>query len=100
MLRQRLDLGLLRTPVPRLGLRSLARRFETLATLTLARGVTGEVGAESKFGFRTLHVAYLGMGGKLTYSPDGTLKRLLPKPPLDAHTHTMLWVTSLPSHNM
>ncbi len=28
------------------------------------------------------------------------LQRLLHKPPLDAHTHTMLWVTVLPSHNM
>ena len=40
--------------------------------LTLATGVAGEVGAESKFCFRTLHVAYLGVGGKLAFSPDGT----------------------------
>jgi WD40 repeat protein/DNA-binding SARP family transcriptional activator len=41
-------------------------------TLTLASGVAGEVGAESKFCFRTLRVAYLGVGGKLAFSPDGT----------------------------
>jgi WD40 repeat protein/serine/threonine protein kinase/DNA-binding SARP family transcriptional activator len=41
-------------------------------TLTLAGGVAGEVGAESKFCFRTLHLAYLGVGGKLAFSPDGT----------------------------
>jgi WD40 repeat protein len=41
-------------------------------TLTLAGGVAGEVGAESKFCFRTLKVAYLGVGGKLAFSPDGT----------------------------
>ena len=41
-------------------------------TLTLANGVAGEVGAESKFCFRTLKVAYLGVGGKLAFSPDGT----------------------------
>jgi WD40 repeat protein/DNA-binding SARP family transcriptional activator len=40
--------------------------------LTLASGVAGEVGAETKFCFRTLHVAYLGVGGKLAFSPDGT----------------------------
>jgi WD40 repeat protein/DNA-binding SARP family transcriptional activator len=40
--------------------------------LTLAGGVAGEVGAESKFCFRTLKVAYLGVGGKLAFSPDGT----------------------------
>jgi WD40 repeat protein len=39
--------------------------------LTLASGVAGEVGAESKFCFRTLQVAYLGVGGKLAFSPDG-----------------------------
>jgi WD40 repeat protein len=41
-------------------------------TLTLASGVAGEVGTESKFCFRTLKVAYLGVGGKLAFSPDGT----------------------------
>jgi WD40 repeat protein len=41
-------------------------------TLTLAGGVAGEVGAESKFCFRTLKMAYLGAGGKLAFSPDGT----------------------------
>jgi WD40 repeat protein len=41
-------------------------------TLTLASGVAGEVGAESKFCFRTLRVAYLGVGGKLAFSPDGS----------------------------
>jgi WD40 repeat protein len=40
--------------------------------LTLASGVAGEVGDESKFCFRTLHMAYLGVGGKLAFSPDGT----------------------------
>ncbi|MCI0633149.1 MAG: protein kinase [Actinobacteria bacterium] len=40
--------------------------------LTLASGVAGEVGAESKFCFRTNRVAYLGVGGKLAFSPDGT----------------------------
>jgi hypothetical protein len=34
--------------------------------------VAGEVGAESKFCFRTLQVARLGVGGKLAFSPDGT----------------------------
>jgi WD40 repeat protein len=41
-------------------------------TLTIANGVAGEVGAESKFCFRTLQVARLGVGGKLAFSPDGT----------------------------
>jgi WD40 repeat protein/DNA-binding SARP family transcriptional activator len=41
-------------------------------TVTLASGVAGEVGAESKFCFRTLKVAHLGVGGKLAFSPDGT----------------------------
>jgi WD40 repeat protein len=41
-------------------------------TLTLASGVAGEVGPDSKFCFRTLKVAYLGVGGKLAFSPDGT----------------------------
>jgi WD40 repeat protein len=40
-------------------------------TLTLAGGVAGEVGAETKFCFRTLKVAYLGVGGKLVFSPGG-----------------------------
>jgi WD40 repeat protein/DNA-binding SARP family transcriptional activator len=40
--------------------------------LTLAREVAGEVGAESKFCFRTDRDAYLGVGGKLAFSPDGT----------------------------
>jgi WD40 repeat protein/DNA-binding SARP family transcriptional activator len=41
-------------------------------TLTLGSGVAAEVGAESKFCFRTLRVAYLGVGGKLAFSPDGS----------------------------
>jgi WD40 repeat protein/DNA-binding SARP family transcriptional activator len=41
-------------------------------TLTLATGVAGEVGGESKFCFRTLKAAYLGVGGKLAFNPDGT----------------------------
>jgi WD40 repeat protein/DNA-binding SARP family transcriptional activator len=40
--------------------------------LTLARGVAGEVGAKSKFCFRRNRNAYLGVGGKLAFSPDGT----------------------------
>jgi WD40 repeat protein/DNA-binding SARP family transcriptional activator len=40
--------------------------------LTLARGVAGEVGAKSKFCFRRNRSAYLGVGGKLAFSPDGT----------------------------
>ncbi len=40
--------------------------------LTLASGVAGEVGAESKFCFRRDRIAYLGVGGKLAFSPDGT----------------------------
>ncbi len=40
--------------------------------LTLARGVAGEVGAETKFCFRMLHEAYRGVGGRLAFSPDGT----------------------------
>jgi WD40 repeat protein/DNA-binding SARP family transcriptional activator len=40
--------------------------------LTLAREVAGEVGAQTKFCFRTLRDAYLGVGGKLAFSPDGT----------------------------
>ncbi len=39
--------------------------------LTLASGVAGEVGAETKFCFRTLRDAYLGVGGRLAFSPDG-----------------------------
>lgn len=40
--------------------------------LTLADGVAGEVGAETKFCFRTIHEAYLGVGGRLAFSPNGT----------------------------
>jgi len=40
--------------------------------LTLATGVAGEVGARSKFCFRTSHEAYLGVGGRLAFSPDGS----------------------------
>ncbi len=40
--------------------------------LTLASGVAGEVGGKSKFCFRRNRSAYLGVGGKLTFSPDGT----------------------------
>jgi len=40
--------------------------------LTLASGVAGEVGAESKFCFRRDRIAYAGVGGKLAFSPDGT----------------------------
>ncbi|HYT79250.1 MAG TPA: hypothetical protein VEQ37_08340 [Actinomycetota bacterium] len=35
-------------------------------------GVAGEVGAKSKFCFRRNRSAYLGVGGKLAFSPDGT----------------------------
>jgi WD40 repeat protein len=41
--------------------------------LTLASGVAGEVGAQTKFCFRaSRRDAYLGVGGKLAFSPDGT----------------------------
>ncbi len=40
--------------------------------LTLASGVAAEVGSESKFCFRAFREAYLGVGGRLTFSPDGT----------------------------
>ncbi len=40
--------------------------------LTLANGVAGEVGAKSKTCFRRNRNAYLGVGGKLAFSPDGT----------------------------
>ncbi len=40
--------------------------------LTLGGGVAGEVGAKSKFCFRRNRNAYLGVGGKLAFSPDGT----------------------------
>ena len=40
--------------------------------LTLASGVAGEVGDRSKFCFRRNRNAYLGVGGKLAFSPDGT----------------------------
>jgi WD40 repeat protein len=40
--------------------------------LTLASGVAVEVGAQTKFCFRTLRDAYLGVGGKLAFSPNGT----------------------------
>jgi WD40 repeat protein/DNA-binding SARP family transcriptional activator len=39
--------------------------------LTLASGVAGEVGAQTKSCFRTLRDAYLGVGGRLAFSPDG-----------------------------
>jgi WD40 repeat protein len=39
--------------------------------LTLASGVAGEVGDESKFCFRTLHKAYLGVGESLRSAPTG-----------------------------
>jgi hypothetical protein len=34
--------------------------------------VTGDVGTETKFCFRTLKLAYLGVGAKLAFSPDGS----------------------------
>jgi WD40 repeat protein len=40
--------------------------------LTLASGVAGEVGAQTKFCFRgSRRDGYLGVGGKLAFSPDG-----------------------------
>jgi WD40 repeat protein len=40
--------------------------------LTLASDAAGEVGAQTKFCFRTYRGAYEGVGGKLAFSPDGT----------------------------
>jgi WD40 repeat protein/serine/threonine protein kinase len=41
-------------------------------TLALASDAAGDVGTRTKFCFRTFPPAYLGVGGKLAFSPDGS----------------------------